>query len=167
MSIVVFRTRRTIRTSGEPSGEPGSEHVRAFFDPNEDADGDGFTPNDGDCDDGNGDANLMHLKSRMILMITVMVMWMKNGKFDDDGDGFSERDGDCNDADELINPNAQDILDDGIDQDCSGADLSCDTTTEVEWIVDFPATGTGSCDWGNAAIYLQVMACYLPSSPRG
>ena len=70
--------------------------------------------------------------------------------FDDDGDGFSERDGDCNDADELINPNAQDILDDGIDQDCSGADLSCDTTTEVEWIVDFPATGTGSCDWGNA-----------------
>ena len=58
--------------------------------------------------------------------------------FDDDGDGFSERDGDCNDADELINPNAQDILEDGIDQDCSGADLSCDTTTEENGLLIFP-----------------------------
>ena len=45
-----------------------------------------------------------------------------------------------NDADELINPNAQDILDDGIDQDCGGADLSCDTTTEVNGLLIFPAT---------------------------
>jgi hypothetical protein len=38
-----------------------------------------------------------------------------------DGDG-SPRPGDCNDADPAIHPGVPDILDDGIDQDCSGAD---------------------------------------------
>lgn len=44
--------------------------------------------------------------------------------FDADGDGFASRfgGGDCNDADPAINPGAEDVPDDGIDQDCSGAD---------------------------------------------
>lgn len=65
---------------------------------------------------------------------------------DNDGDGFTE-DVDCDDTDPSVNPNAQEILDDGIDQDCSGADLSCNNTSTVEWIVDFPSTS--GCDWGN------------------
>lgn len=47
---------------------------------------------------------------------------------DDDGDGFSENDGDCNDQDDTIYPGASEICGDGIDQDCSGADLACDPT---------------------------------------
>ena len=47
-------------------------------------------------------------------------------------------DGDCNDTDPGES-NAEEVLDDGIDQDCSGADLSCSSTVEIEWTVDFPA----------------------------
>jgi hypothetical protein len=46
---------------------------------------------------------------------------------DDDGDGFSAEGGtcgtmDCNDGDNTIYPGAEDICNDGIDQDCSGKD---------------------------------------------
>ncbi len=44
---------------------------------------------------------------------------------DMDGDGYTEGQGDCNDQDAAINPGAVDICDDGIDQDCSGEDLTC------------------------------------------
>jgi hypothetical protein len=45
---------------------------------------------------------------------------------DNDGDGFTEAQGDCNDNDATIYPGAEEICDDGIDQDCNGSDLSCD-----------------------------------------
>ncbi len=44
---------------------------------------------------------------------------------DNDGDGYTEAQNDCNDADSSINPGATDVCGDGIDQDCSGADVVC------------------------------------------
>ena len=44
------------------------------------------------------------------------------GDSDIDGDGFTPNQGDCNENDSTINPGALDILGDGIDQNCDGAD---------------------------------------------
>lgn len=41
---------------------------------------------------------------------------------DNDNDGYSERDGDCDDEQPAINPMATDLVGDGIDQNCDGAD---------------------------------------------
>lgn len=49
---------------------------------------------------------------------------------DADGDGFTDSacgGQDCNDADPSIFPGAPEVCGDGIDQDCSGADLACET----------------------------------------
>jgi len=49
---------------------------------------------------------------------------------DKDGDSYTEEQGDCDDNNAGINPGEKEICEDGIDQDCSGADLAiCLTTT--------------------------------------
>lgn len=73
----------SIDTSIEPAQEPEDTQ-----DPNDiDADGDGLTPNEGDCDDGNADIQAI----------------------DEDGDGFSACDNDCDDTDAYTYPGAAEI----------------------------------------------------------
>jgi hypothetical protein len=49
---------------------------------------------------------------------------------DSDGDGFTENN-DCDDTDSSIHPGATDECGDGIDQDCSGADVACPDDTSL------------------------------------
>lgn len=42
---------------------------------------------------------------------------------DDDGDGFTENEGDCDDTDSTIYEGADEVINDGIDQNCDGEDL--------------------------------------------
>ncbi len=139
----VLDTATTGEPSSEPAGEPSTE-------PNSDNDGDGFTPSNGDCDDGNADVNpdAQEVENGFDDDCNGIIDEGTNS-YDDDGDGYSENDGDCNDGNPNVSPGALEVVDDGVDQDCSGADLSCNNTTEISWSADFPATGTGSCDWGN------------------
>ena len=58
---------------------------------------------------------------------------------DDDGDGFSENEGDCEDGDPAINPGAEEIVNDGIDQDCDGQDgMSTETALAIEILWSVP-----------------------------
>jgi hypothetical protein len=51
---------------------------------------------------------------------------------DDDGDGYTENEGDCKDNNANIHPGAIEICGDGIDQDCNGKDLACESTPPVD-----------------------------------
>jgi len=53
-----------------------------------------------------------------------------NLNIDNDNDGFSEVQGDCNDNNFDINPQAVEILDDGIDNNCNGIIDECESLLE-------------------------------------
>ena len=68
-----------------------------------------------------------------------------------DAEGVSSRSDDCDDADATVNPDAAEIADDGIDQDCSGADtLTCYLDEDADGYGTTASTGEGQCDEGTA-----------------
>ena len=87
-----------------------------------DDDGDGYTEDQGDCDDFNAGVN------PGVTEVTY------NGVDDDcdeetpdddlDGDGYLLED-DCDETDASIYPGATEICEDGVDQDCDGQDSEC------------------------------------------
>ena len=87
----------------EPSGEPSepSEPSQPETDPaDEDNDGDGFSENQGDCDDNDEDLNPEDL----------------------DDDGYSSCEGDCNDVNDSIYPGAEEVYYNGTDENCDPDD---------------------------------------------
>jgi len=57
---------------------------------------------------------------------------------DDDGDGLSENAGDCDDTDDGVSPDATELCDDGVDNNCDGEDVS---STSDEFL-----NGSLTCD---------------------
>ncbi|MEM1123938.1 MAG: MopE-related protein, partial [Bacteroidota bacterium] len=67
-----------------------------------------------------------------------------------DMDGFPGRD-DCDDTNPDVNPNMTEIPDNGIDEDCSGADVT--QVMDPDGDADGITLGDGDCDDTNAAIF--------------
>ncbi|MBI4849844.1 MAG: hypothetical protein HY808_14940 [Nitrospirae bacterium] len=69
---------------------------------------------------------------------------------DNDKDGFTENQGDCDDANPNINPSAWDILDNGIDENCDGADATSPLNEDNDG--DGYSESQGDCNDGDPAV---------------
>ena len=109
--------------AGEPSGQPTNEPStqpsnEPASDPNDiDNDGDGFSENEGDCNDNA--PNIGPNQSEIPYDGSDNDCDPTTPDDDLDEDGF-DRNVDCDDLDENINPNAVDNSCDGLDDNCDG-----------------------------------------------
>ena len=71
---------------------------------------------------------------------------------DNDQDGYTENDGDCDDFNNTINPGAQEIPDNGVDEDCSGAD-QVTPGAEIDNDGDGFTENDGDCDDSDRGIH--------------
>lgn len=136
------------------------------YNPNDlDIDGDGFSQNEGDCND----AASSTFPGAVELADGIDndcdgVIDERTTASDDDADGFSDAAGDCNDADPLIVPGGSDATCDGVDNDCSGmADddpaLDCDqdgTSYETE-----ATLGTNPTESDNPVVVPTIVSLLL------
>lgn len=87
----------------------------------EDADADGYTILQGDCDDNSADIH-PGLEDTPNDGVDQNCDGDDGVQLDEDGDGYTFFDGDCDDADPEVNPGAADAARDGLDANCDGFD---------------------------------------------
>jgi hypothetical protein len=83
---------------------------------------------------------------------------------DTDGDGYTENQGDCNDSDAAVHPGAAEICGDGIDQDCNGSDVACETADEATVVIGTDTWATGTVQ---NVIWLKRASSYALADLQG
>lgn len=120
---------------------------------NDDNDGDGYTPAEGDCDDAVADVNPDAVETcngrdddcdgGVDLDAADVGTWYADADGDgygagealtgcDPGDGWATRDGDCVDEDAAVSPEAEERCDNQVDDNCDGDDDGCVWRGSVE-----------------------------------
>jgi hypothetical protein len=133
-------------TIGPPDGGTGRDgtagdrgpHDSFWLDPDVDNDGDGYSHNQGDCDDTNPN---VHPGAREICNDGIdndCNGYVDGQEPDKDGDGFGPCQGDCDDNDPAVHPGAQEIVD--------GKDNNCDGLTDEDLDGDGWTVAEGDCD---------------------
>ena len=85
-----------------------------------DNDSDGYTEEEGDCDDTQSTISPEGVETINQLDDDCDgVIDEETDAFDDDGDGFSEQEGDCDDANDDVYPGGEEVVN-GVDDDCNG-----------------------------------------------
>lgn len=108
----------------------GSDQLCPIDSNDVDNDNDGFTENNGDCNDLE---TSIHPGSTEICADGIdqdcsgsdELCQIDPKDVDDDNDGFTENGGDCNDSEISIFPGSAEVCGDGIDQDCNDSDELC------------------------------------------
>lgn len=89
--------------------------------------------------------------------------------FDSDGDTYTPNEDDCNDYNKYINPAAVEICGDGIDNNCSGSDLSCADPSAFSIEIDSPGYTQDMCagTWSNGVCYGDERALFIGATLSG
>ena len=118
-----------------------------------DDDGDGWTKEEGDCNDADTGIRPTEdeLASNGIDDNCDGLTDDGTDTSDQDGDGFSAADGDCNDHDDAVYPGADEVLGNFIDDDCDGT--ADDGTDESDQDGDGAPISWGDCDDTNGQVY--------------
>ena len=116
----------------------------------DDADGDGFTEAEGDCDDADPNTGP---GAQEIWYDGIDQNCNGDNDYDEDGDGFTSSSyggTDCDETDASVNPNATETWYDGVDQNCDGwSDYDADMDGHDSYTY---GAGTVDCDDANAAV---------------
>ncbi len=140
-------------TATDPGGLTGTAEaglvVASHLDLDDDADG--WTENQGDCDDARDSVHPGATETFDDVDEDCDGV-VDNGttNHDDDGDGLAEVDGDCDDADASSFPGGVEVID-GADNDCDG--LVDDQTSIWDDDADGYAETDGDCDDGDPSAY--------------
>ena len=116
-----------------------------------DNDSDGYTEEEGDCDDTQSTISPEGME-----IINQLdddcdgIVDEETDAYDDDGDGFSEQEGDCDDANGDVYPGGEEVVN-GIDDDCNG--VIDNNTIVFDDDGDGLSEEEGDCDDNEAATY--------------
>ena len=117
--------------------------------PDVDDDGDGFSENQGDCNDLNAQVYPGRTELCNNGIDDNCNKTVDRQEPDGDGDGYGPCGGDCNDENPEINPSHTEIPDNGIDDNCDGF-------VDADYDGDGYTVADGDCDDGNPAIHPGV-----------